>query len=441
VLRPTTDQGTTVARHRSRTARLAALLLAVVLALSASACADESTDVEQDPEGALREAVEAVGDWSGIRIVATLDADETARRSLAADGETTEADLDLLLGASLTATVAASDDPERGGLELVLTFDGMDVAEVRVTEDERYFARIDLDALEAAADDSELAPTDLRELVAAAQFLGLGEVAQAAVEGRWVELIGLDAFADLAGQPQEPEADEAEAEAAAERVAERTSTFIERDVEVTSVGSDDVGERVRATTSGAALRTYLDGVRAELDQAGLVDEVGGGDLDATLEDLPDDAEVTLDAWIRDGQLQQVAVDLAGLDEEDDLEGELWLLLRFEEYTGTVAPPEDATPIDLFELFGAFLGSGMGGGLDLGDGVDDDAFEDDGADDGALEDDGADDGALEDDGSDGDDLAGAECITDEELEEVASFLGEEGLAELEALIDAGILERC
>jgi hypothetical protein len=431
-----------VAPRRHRCSRLLAPLVALLLAVTASACADDGAQVEQDPETALRDAVEAVGDWPGIRLVATLDADDAARASLAADGETTEADLDVLLGASLTATVAASDDPERGALELVLTFDGEDVAELRVTEDERYFARIDLDALEAAAQDSELAPADLRDLVAAARLFGLGDLAQAAVEGRWVELIGLDAFADLAGQPQDPAQDEAEAQAAAERIAERTSSFIERDVEVTSVGSDDVGERVRATTTGAALSAYLDEVMTEVDQDGLVDEVGGDDLSTTLDDLPDDAEVTLDAWIRDGELQQLAVDLAGLDEEDDLDGELWLVLRFEEYTDTVAPPDDTTPIDLFELFGAFLGGGMGGGLDLGGDDGSDASDDAATEDDRSSEDAADDGAFDDeDAVDEDDLAGVECITDEELEEIASFLGEEGLAEIEALIDAGVLDRC
>lgn len=429
-----TYQGIPVASSRQRRTHLLAPLVALLLALAAGACSDaDTTEVSSDPEMALRGAVEAVGDWSGIRVRATLDADDAARASLVAEGELGDTEVDVVLGASLTATVSASDDPDRGGLELVLALDGKDVAELRVTDEQRSFARLDLDALEAAADDPELAPADLRDLLAAARPFGLGDLADAVVEGRWVELFGLDAVADLAGQPED-EVDDAAAEAA-ERIADRTSTFIERDVEVTSVGSDELGERVRASTTGGAFRDHLDAVTAELDQGGLVDEVGD-DLDATLEDLPDHAELTLDAWIRDGQLQQVAVGLLGLVDERDLDGELWLVLRLEEYTDTIAPPDGATAIDLFELFGAFLGGGAGGGLDLRGGPGDD-----GSDAGTLEDGAVDGGTLEDDGVEQDDLAGAVCITDEELEEVTSLLGEEGLAEIEALLDTGVLERC
>jgi hypothetical protein len=422
-------------------ARPFALVVALVLAVAAGACSGDAAEVEADPETALREAVEAIADWEGIRLEVRLDADETARASLLEDDELTEADLDVLLDAALSVTAIGTDDPERGAAEVTLVLAGEEVAQLRSLEDERLFVRLDLETLQELGEDSELAPADVQELVMAARMFGLGDVAEAAVEGRWIEVVGLDALADLGG-PSDEEVDEDEAEATAQRIADRTARFVDEDLEVTRVGSDDVGEHVRATTSGAALRDYLEDVVAEVDTAGLVDEAGSDQLPTDLDELPADATIVVDAWIRDGELRQVAFDVAALGEPDDLEGELWVVVGLEEFTGTVDAPDGATTLDLFEVFGGFLG---GGGFDAG-GFDDDAFLDDdgadpGAEDGAPTDDAGDD-AGGDDGFDDGDLEGTiDCITDEELAEIETFLGEEGLAELEALIDAGILERC
>ncbi len=441
--------------HPSRSSRLGTFTIALLLVLVAACGGNEADQVAEDPEGSLREAVEAIGEWQGIALELRLEADEAGQRALLTDGDMTQEDLDLLLDGRVFATIANLDDPETGSFEARVGLDGGDVLEVRVTEDQRYFVRVDLQSLREASDEELLAQDDIDELVEAADMMGVGEAGRALAESRWIELTGIEQLLALAGTSPQEETEEAD-QAAAERIAERTSTFIEQDVTVTSMDSDELGERVRATTDGASLRRYLDDVAAEVDDGGLVEEAGGGDLTS---DLDDDAVVSLDAWIAEGELRQLAIDLTTLDEEMELDGELWLIVAMEEFTGSVAEPDEATTLDVFSLVGAFFGGGFeDDGFD--DGFEDDGFEDDGFEDDGFEDDGLEDDGLEDEGDgfeddgfedeeDGfgedDDGFGDEgdtdCITQEELDEIEEFLGEEGLEELQNLIDAGILEVC
>jgi hypothetical protein len=429
---------------RSRPPRLGVLAAALLLVLVTACGGNETDEVAEDPQGALRDAVEAVGEWEGIALELRIEADEAGQQALLAEGEMTQEDLDLLLAGRVFATIANLDDPETSSFETRVVLDGNDVLELRVTEDERFFVRADLQAIGDASDD-EITQEDIDELVGMAEMMGVGEAAQALAGSEWLELTGIEQLMALAGAQQ----DDAEQpdEAAAERIAARTSAFVQEDVTVASVDSDDIGERVRATTDGASLRRFLDDVSAELDDGGLIDQAGGGELTS---DLPDDAVVSVDAWIEGGELRQIAIDLASLDEEMELDGEVWLLVAMEEFTGSVAEPDDATTLDVFSLVGAFFGGGFGGGFEddgFDDGVDDGGVEDELTVEEDLFDESTEEGFGEDDGFDegtddgvGDEGA-TECITQEELDEMEQFLGEEGLAEIQNLIDVGVLEVC
>jgi hypothetical protein len=435
--------------HRRRSIRFGALVVAALMVLVTACGGNEADEVAGDPEGSLRDAVEAVGEWQGITLELRLDADEAGQRALLTDGEMTQENLDVLLAGHVAVTIAALDDPETTSVEARVVLDDGDVLELRVTEDQRTFVRLDLPSLAEASDEELLTQDDIEELVDTAETMGVGEAGRALTQGSWIELTGIEQLRNLVGVS--PEDDTETDQAAAERIAARTSDFIDEDVTVTTVGSDDLGERVRATTDGASLRRYLDDVAAELDDGGLVEEAGGGDLTT---DLDDDAVVTLDAWIEGGELRQIAIDLVSLDEEMELEGEIWLIVAMEEFTGTVTEPAEATTLDVFSLVGAFFGGGMGG-MDGGfedEPVEEEPFEDevvteedvvvteeDLAGQDAEVDDGLADDGFGDDGF-GDDGPG-DCITQEELEEIEEFLGEDGLADIQEMIDAGILEVC
>ncbi len=419
--------------HRVRPQRRRLLVSIVTLALVvlATGCDGATTDavedtvnsgssVEDDPQQALQSAVAALGDWEGIEAAFRLDAD--VRTEAMAEGELKEDEIDLLLGSSVEMRTSGHDDPGNAAFETAVVVDGSSVIDLQVSGDERFFLRIDAEALSRRSDDPRLG--DLDDLLSDARASGLDDAAQAAAEGRWVELIGIDDVMELADggtadEAEEPQLDEEELEALNTRIATALQRFVDGDVAVSYVGSDDVGEQVRMTTDGASLDRLLADLITEFDRTGLPGGAGAGELDDL--DVDPDMVVSLDTWIQGGELRQLAVDLDALDEGDDLPGGLLLLITLEEFTGTITEPDDAEPFDVLSLVGAFLG-GMG----------DDPFGG-GSDPGDVE-------GLEDDAPDGDEGEPG-CISDDQLDLLDEFGGSAELEELEKLFETGILERC
>jgi hypothetical protein len=421
--------------------RLLALSLVIALGTLATGC-DSTTEaiqeavtsgpsVEDDPDAALKDAVAAIGEWEGIEAAFRLEADDEARAAALAEGEVTEEEAELLFGSSVILRASGLEDPDTTSLETSVVVDGTAVFDLRVNSDDRFFVRLDLETLSTLSDNPEL--TDVDDLVVAGGMFGFGDVAQAAADGRWIELLGIDDVRELAGaEPaDEPEIDEADLEALNTRISRIFERFVDDDVAVSHVGSDDIGERVRMTTDGASLEALFTELTTEFDRAGLLDELAGDELDEL--DVDDDLTVSLDAWIDGGELRQVAVDVNTLDDVEEIPGELLIVVTMEEFTGTIAEPEDVEPFDILSLVGAFFGGfgddPFGGGDPFGDGF------------GDLDDEDGSFGDLDDEDLFGDDDVETECITQQELDELAEVAGPEAAAEIESLVDLGFLEIC
>lgn len=399
--------------------RLRAIVVVLVLAVVAAACSPDDDQVAENPTEALRDAFTALGDLEGVELVLRLEADEEVLAAL------TEGDLDvdeaaLVLDSSLL--VRAVGEGDDGSAEFVLTVAGDDVAELRVLPATDVYARIDLEALLALADDPDVSAT-LDAFVAQAELFGFGEVAAAVQAGEWIHLTGLEQMLQMvegmAGEQQPDDLEDEEAERLAEEIAAAAERFLAEDVEVEYVGSEDAGERVRATTDGAALGRFLADVTSVVAATDLLDGMGGAELARELERELGGVTIAFDAWIADGELTQLALDLAGFADQDP-GGEVLLVLEISEFTDAVEAPADATEIDLFGMLGGLLGGFGPPG--------DDPFGDDTVEDVPGED-------------RGDDLGEAECITEEELEQVEELMGEDALEEIQELIDAGFLEMC
>jgi hypothetical protein len=420
---------------RSPLRRLLALFTVLLLAATTVACDRVGgTSVEDDPEGALREALEALADYDGVELLLQLSADETARAQALAEGDMDEDELELLLTSSVLVR-ASGDGDEDGAAEFVVTVDGTAVAELRVLPDLDLYLRLDLDAILELVDDPEARQT-IDELAIQADAFGLREVVEAAQRGEWIHVTGLEQLMNLFGGPQaqpQDDVDEEEAERLAEEFSAAAIRFLDEDVSVTYVGSDDTGERVRATTDGAALRSFLE----ELSTIAASSDAFGGadpqDLAGELDELPADATITFDAWISGGELTQIALDLAALDDAGEIEGELLLVVGIAEFTGSIDAPDEAARVDLFGLLGGFMGGlgGAGGDLFGGDPIEEEVFDEaDAADNGGFEDDGFDEGEF-----------GADCLTEEDLDEMRAFLDEEQQEELDQAIEAGLIPVC
>jgi hypothetical protein len=410
---------------QARPIRWVSLLAVAALALTSVGCDRGGTSVEDDPEQALREALEELADYEGIELLVQLSADDDAQAQALREDGLDEDELELLLTASLLVRATGGDDDGRA--EFVVTIDDDAVAELRVLPDTDLYLRLDLQRLIELVDDPE-ATTQLDELALQAEAFGLREAVEAARAGDWIQVTGVEQMLNLFGMSPTPaeEVDDDEAERLAEELSAAAVRFLDRDVDVTYVGSEDAGERVRATTDGASLSAFLEDVNRILASSEALGGADPQDLAGDLGDLPDDATVSLDAWLQDGRLTQLALDLAALDDEGTIEGELLLVVGVAEFTGSVDAPDEAVVVDLFGLLGGFLGGFGGGGPDaFGDQEPDDGF---------------DDGTFDDDAFD-ESFGADDCLSEEELDQMRAFLEPEEQAELDEAIEMGIIPVC
>jgi hypothetical protein len=438
-----------------RSTHLLSLLLIPVLALALVACADD--DVEDDPRGALRDAMMALGDWEGVTINLGAQLDEAAQASAREEGELSEDELSLLMNSNLVVSgvqVGEGQDAE-SEVEVILTVADEEVLSVRSLPEYRLYALIDLESMEQVAESLEEGQAfrdAVAEMEGMAGMIGMQDVFEAAREADWVRISGVEQMANMFGgmSGAEEQPDEEDLEEAGRNIAQRLVRFLDEDgVTVAHVGSEDAGERVAVSIQGAALRELLGDVLAELDAVGGMPDagmgMGVGDLRQELEQsIPDDTEVRFDAWIEGGELSQLAVDVFDIaraaGEEDVPDGEFLVAVAMEEFTGGIEEPETDVTFDVFGVVGNFMGGMMGG---LGDDpFADDAFEDELADEG-FEDEAFEDDAFEDDVDElPEDGMGEEfCLTEEEIDQMLSGMSEDQREIAEEELEAGAIPIC
>lgn len=378
-----------------------AALSAALLLLGLTACSPGGVDpdVNEDPAAALSAAVAALGDLDGVEVTLALDVEdeEAFAGSLDADERA------LLLGSDIMIRGIGGGD-DRGATQIIVRLQGREAAEVRVIDQAFYF-QVDLGVIGSVVDDPQF-ENGIEEAISAASMLGLGDVARAIADGGWIELTGLEELAELGGAaPEEPSEEEiVEVQA---RIVAAVQRFVDEDVNVEVVGSDDLGTRVRATSSGAAINRLFEEI------SGIASDLGGVDLDEfgageVTDVIPPNEQVSIDAWIADGRLVQIGFDLGGVD--DEVPAGTFVVLRITEFTGNIDAPNVDTTLDLMSIFGMFLG-----------GLDDFG------------------GAPGVDGTPGG--ASAACIPQDVLDAQIEA-GDEAFAEqIEAALEQGILEVC
>jgi hypothetical protein len=428
------------------------MALVGVLALSMTACADD--DVEDDPQGSLRDAIIALGDWDGAQLTIGAQLDEAAQASAREEGDLDDDELALLMNSNfLVRAVQVGDDEDPDSeVEVILTVADEEVMSFRSLPAYQVYLLLDLDAMEQVAEsleEGEAFREAVGEMEGMAGMIGMQDVFDAAREGEWMRISGVEQLANMAtgmmGDAGVEEPDEEELEAAGRNIAERLVRFLDEDgVTVTHVGSDDAGERVNVSIQGAALSDLLADVMAELEGVSGVDPTGMGmgmdDLRRELDQsIPDDTTVSFDAWIDGGELSQIAVDVfevaRSAGEEDVPDGEFLLAIAMEEFTGGIEEPDTDVTFDIFGVFGQFMGGAMGG-------FGDDPFGDDGME---APDDPLGEDPMEDDGFDADDPedfpAEDFCLTQEEIDEMLSQMPEDQREMAEQEIEAGAIPIC
>lgn len=124
-----------------------------------------------------------------------------------------------------------------------------------------------------------------------------------------------------------------------------------RDVTVARVGSDSRGDHLRLTGDTRKLAADLRSTIADSVPGGsaLTDRLGTGQV-------PSKA-ITLDAWVKDGALTELSLDLAQFAPKGQVPAgtHLPITLTFEQSGAAIAAPAGATPVDLTQL-GSLMGA-------------------------------------------------------------------------------------
>lgn len=328
----------------TRRMRLTAFVLAG--ALLAGACADGGDEeAAENPKQALTDALDAFAEYEGVTVEMTIEVDP---EDLVEDDTPPEV-AEAIVNSSVVVS-AKGETPEDTQAVIRVNVDGNeDAIEMRIT-DMSLYARAEVREL-VEAFDGDMAMID--QSVEQASAMGF-DFAQALVDGEWVGMEGLDEFAEQLGLPvTTPDPEQAAA------IQEKLAEILERNADVTSEGTDDVGAHLRVTLP-------LKQTAGELLEA--LSSVGGAPpgtlpMDA-LNELPT-ADIPLDVWISDGRLVQLEIDVLAIGEalgEEPEEGvdDFAFRLTIDEFTDDVEAPEDFVPIDLQQIFQGVLGAGLGG---------------------------------------------------------------------------------
>lgn len=352
--------------------RRAVLAATLVAALALTACGGGDGGVEADPRDALQSAVAEFEDYAGYEVELSLDGEESVLTS--GDDALSEESAALLLDSSVTARGVAGEEPDGSDSsgEFLVDVGGEQLGQFRALGGSEFFFQIDLDGIFELIDDPD-AEAGFEEFTGFAGQMGLGELVGAVEAGDWIALSGFEQMQSMAegmmGGAAEQPSDE-DIEAARGELADALDGFLEDDVEVSYVGDEEAGQRVRATAEGPQLRALVEdafATFADLSPVGSQMGMAPEDLAAEVAgDIPDDVSISVDAWIQDGRISQVGFDVLEAARqaggEDVPEGEMLVVMAIAEFDGSIEAPEDATEVDLFEVFGTFMGGAMGPGM-------------------------------------------------------------------------------
>jgi len=357
--------------------------LTAVAALVASACGGAALNVAADPDGAVVQAFESMSEWDGASLRLHVDSDVASLIAMAEGDPVMTADLANAILESFVEIkgtsgedLADTSDDEFSVLVRVGGIDGLQVRSV----DGALYLRAAVRELIEEYDTTGTALSELDEMVGQARQFGL-DFADAALAGEWLQIEGLDQIASMVegmtGTPGQP--DPSDVEAMAAELGVIFETFVEEDVEVAYIGSEDAGEHVRLTASGDALFDLLEQILRVAGSA--APGMGSMDPAQAIEEFRREAgadaaafTMPLDAWIQGETVSRIGLDLVALvqanpqltgDDEIPAGVERFaILVDLEEFGGGVQAPSDAVAVDLFEIFGRMMNS-FGGAMGEG----------------------------------------------------------------------------
>ena len=189
-----------------------------------------------------------------------------------------------------------------------------------------------------------------------ARAASLPNFVKALVNGKWISLSGA-AAQGLASQFGVQAGGQSSQQAQSRKMLEDFKRILNKDVKVTRLGSDDKGDHLRLTGNAKTL------VNDSYQSFSSVVPGGGAALSQAKPQNVPSRVVTVDAWVKDGVLSEIAIDLGQFASKGDAAAgkKLPIALAFSQDGDDISKPSDVTPIDLTQLGGLFGGLGGSSG--------------------------------------------------------------------------------
>ena len=342
---------------RRRPTTLAAL--ATVAALALAGCGSGSggsSTASKDPKTAFATGLSGLSDTDVLTVTLKLDTTADALIGFAKEsGDTLDAQTaQHIATAALVFETKTSDGTKLSDIKpgtkvnaatrVAIQDDGKSLGELR-SVDQGLYLQADVKTLLDLFGQSK----SYADLTARASQMP--SFVQAFVNGQWV-VLDLNALKALAGQFGGAAASPSTQQA--QKLLTDLKAVIGKDVTVTRVGSDAQGDHLKLTTQSRAFATDLvQTIGSDLPAASLAT---GSFKPAN---VPDHS-IVVDAWVKDGVLSKLSVDVAQFAKPSEVKpgDSLPVVLEFDQSGDDISKPANATPVDTTQLF-TLLGS-LGG---------------------------------------------------------------------------------
>lgn len=342
----------------------AAVVAAGVLAATLAGCGSSGKEKaaqtkDLTPQQALSQSVSALDDRDALAVTLKVAVSTDDLKALSAKGSSgkplTDAQARLITGGDVQITARTSDgsklkDAKPGtpaAVAVAVHTDGGAIVEFRSVDGKALFLRADVKKIvEIAGKPASSIDAQLANVPPQLSFL------KDAVAGKWLKLdvAALQNLAKTYGGSAIPSADPSAAAAARSKLL----AALQRDVTATRAAPTDRGDHLVLTGSTRTLAKDVVGAFTSAFPS------GNAALSAIKTDKVPDTPVTLDAFVKDGRLSVLSLDVSqfatGKAKADFAGKPFPLEMTFSSDVPKIDAPADAVTVDLQQILGAFLGA-------------------------------------------------------------------------------------
>ena len=337
------------------------LVIATTAAITLAGCGSGSSghNVPQNPKGELAASVSNLGDSGTLGATLKLDITPAALQQLArSQGDRlTAQDAAAIAGAQLDIEVKttngkkfselSSSDQNAAAVSVRALSNGHTYLELRVLSGDLYLqgdVKGFLDLIHKSKTYAEVK----------ARASSLPDFVKALVNGGWVSLNGAAAQGLASQFGVQSGGQSGDKKSQASKMIDDLKALLDKDVTVTKLGSDSDGDHLRLSGNAKSLVT---GAYQSFSSA----VPGGSALSQVKPQNVPSRVVTVDAWVKDGVLSKISVDLGQfMDKKSAATGQpLAITLAFTQQGGDITKPSGVTPIDLTQLGALFGGLSAG----------------------------------------------------------------------------------